>query len=400
MLIAKIVFWSSLALTAYVYLGYPVLAWLLSRLYPDTSADENDAVGAARKGRRDAADWPMVSLVIAAYREEAVIVERLNNALLLDYPADRLEILVGVDGEEDLTGELVRLIDDPRVRLIQFPVRRGKASVLNDCIPEARGQILIFSDANTVMDTQVLRRLVRHFRNPRVGGVCGKLVLTDPVTGQNVDGLYWKYENFLKKCEGRLGALLGMNGANYAIRKELYRPIPANTMGVDDFLIGMRIHQTGYRLVFDETAIAHEETPAAIGSEFQRRARIGAGAFQSLRWVWPFLNPLWGRVAFAFWSHKVLRWFCPAFLVAAMVANVCLVREPFYLQLLLVHETFYMVAMAGMMYVNGSRWPRLLRVPAMFVSMNAALIVGFCRWLGGIRTGTWDRTERTPAART
>ncbi|MGH7199273.1 MAG: glycosyltransferase, partial [Planctomycetaceae bacterium] len=171
----ELFFWLSPALVAYAYLGYPLVIWLLSRRFADplTSADPP----------QHNQDWPTVSLVIAAYREEQVILERIDNALRCDYPADRLEILIGCDGEEDLTGELVRSVDDDRVHLVQFPERRGKASVLNDCVPAARGEIVVLSDANTMFDPQALRRLARHFRDPRVGGVCGKLVLVDPVSG-------------------------------------------------------------------------------------------------------------------------------------------------------------------------------------------------------------------------
>src|SRR5690606_33672980 len=134
-----------------------------------------------------------------AYKEESVILERVQNALAMDYPADKIEILIGCDGNEDATGELVRSIHDSRVRLMQFEVRRGKPSVLNDCVAAARGDVLAFSDANTFWDRDALLRLVSPLRDPRVGGVCGQLLLTDPVTGENVDGLYWHYENFLKR---------------------------------------------------------------------------------------------------------------------------------------------------------------------------------------------------------
>ncbi len=384
----EIVFWGSLGVVAYVYLGYPVLVGLWSRL-----AGRN----APAPDVRETCELPFVSLIIAAYREEDVILERLRNALEVDYPADRFEVLVGCDGEEDLTGDLARTFDDSRVRVIQFPVRRGKAQVLNDCVPQARGEIVVFSDANTMMDRDAIRRLVEPFSDPQVGGVCGQLILTDPASGQNVDGIYWRYENFLKRCESQLGALLGANGAIYAIRKELYEPLPPETL-VDDFVIGMRIHLRGYRLLYEERAIAREETPPGIDDEFHRRARIGAGGFQSLAWLWPLLNPLRGRVALAFWSHKVLRWFSPAFLVMAMVANVLLVRQPFYLRVLLLHELFYLAAALGLWVVHGGGWRRAFRIPAMFVSMNAALVVGFFRWAVRIRGGTWKRTARVTTA--
>lgn len=393
MSIAVVVFWASIALVGYAYAGYPLVVWLLTRRRADSGSQEPREHFGSFAGERP---WPFVSLVLAAYKEERFILPRLHNAIASNYPADRFEIIVGCDGQEDLTGELVQEFGDSRVRLMQFPVRRGKASVLNDCIPAACGEIVVLSDANTMMDSEAIRRLVRHFVDPNVGCVCGKLILVDPVTGQNADSLYWKYENFLKRCEGRLNALLGVNGGIYAIRKEDYQPIPANTI-IDDFLIGMRIHQRGKRLLYDVTATACEETPATIDAEFHRRARIGAGGFQSLVWLRGLLHPRHGWVAFTFFSHKLLRWLCPALMLSALVANLCLLPDPLYRQMLIAQSLFYAAALVGYWNSTSKLCPRACRLPAMFVSMNLALVVGFWRWGRGIRSGTWKRTERTEA---
>ncbi|MDA1015714.1 MAG: glycosyltransferase family 2 protein [Planctomycetota bacterium] len=382
----EMTFWISVTVIAYVYLAYPLLVWALSRLFPSGDGRRQPFV------YRNSDDWPFVSLVISAYREESSILSRLENAILCDYPADRFEIIVGVDGNEDLTGDLVREFNDPRVRLLQFPVRRGKASVLNDVIPQARGEVLILSDANTDMEPSAMRKLVQHFSDSTVGGVCGRLILKDSTTGSNVDGAYWRYENFLKECEGRFGTLLGMNGAIYAIRKPLYQPIPANTI-IDDFLIGMRIHLRGQRLIYEESAVAHEETAPSISGEFHRRARIGAGGFQSLPKLARLLNPFRGRIALAFWSHKVLRWFCPVLLLAAMASNL-LLDSPLYHGLLALHVGFYFLAASGVVIRPRGAFARLVRLPTMFVSMNAALAVGFVRLIAGRQGGTWKRTVR------
>ncbi len=382
----EFIFWSSIVLTAYTYFIYPLILGYLCKYMQKDQVFEKDRIRLF--------ELPMVSLVIAAYREEKVILERIQNALLSKYPADRFEILIGCDGNEDTTGELVQTIDDSRVRLFQYPLRRGKASVLNDTVPEAKGEILVFSDANTMMDPDAIGKLVRHFQYHSIGGVCGQLILTDPSTGKNVDGVYWKYENYLKRCEAQLGSLLGVNGAIYAIRKELYQPIPSNTI-IDDFLIGMRIHLQDKKLIYDAEAIAREETAPSIGSEFHRRSRIGAGAFQSLIWLKSFLNPKWGILSFSFWSHKVLRWFCPIFLIAAMVSNLVLIGQPLYFGFLAAQFLFYTTALIGLKISDKFPLKKLFKISAMFVSMNAALFVGLGRWLGGIRGGTWKRTERS-----
>lgn len=385
-LLIQFLFWASLALVTYTYAGYPLVVWLLSRRRERQTTDGTNI--------HNNSPLPRVSIVIAAYREESVILERLNNLAKLDYPSDQLEILIGCDGNEDLTGELVSTYDNEQIRLIEFEERRGKASVLNDCIPQATGEIIVFSDANTNMDPQCIKQLVRHFQDESIGCVCGQLILEDPTTGKNVDGLYWKYENFLKHCETKLGAVLGVNGALYALRKSLFSPIPAETVN-DDFLIGMRVHLVGRRLIYDATAFASEETATSVHAEFKRRIRIGTGAFQSLRHLKGLLNPKYGYVAFAFWSHKLLRWLCPAFLVIALIANLCLLHSSVYQMTLLAQGLFYLSAFVGMKFVSGSRYLKLCRVPGMFVQMNLALGIGFCRWIFIRQNGTWDRTERS-----
>lgn len=390
------IFWGSIGLILFAYAGYPVIVWLASRMRPD-AAD----VAEQLTSQPAPTEWPFVTLVIAAYKEELWILPRLENALAMDYPADRFEVLVGCDGREDLTADLAMSFGDDRVRTIVFPNRRGKASVLNDLMPMARGDIVVFSDANTLFERSAVRRLIRHFvaepstgSSARIGGVVGRLVLTDPETGSNVDGVYWRYENFLKACEGRLGALLGANGGIYAIRKPLVEPLPAATI-LDDFVIGMRVHSQGYRLVYDKTALAYEETPASISDEFRRRARIGAGGFQSLPRLAHLLSPRFGWLAFAFGMHKVLRWICPFLMLAAVGANVALALDSVvYRWLLGAQMLFYGAALATPCFSGKSGVLKLLRLPEMFVQMNLALAVGFFRWIQGIRSGTWVVTPR------
>jgi cellulose synthase/poly-beta-1,6-N-acetylglucosamine synthase-like glycosyltransferase len=395
-LLLAILFWGSIGLILFANVGYPLVIWLASRHRPDAAS----TVEAASRSL-DMTEWPFLSIVIAAYKEETWILSRLENAIGLDYPADRFEVLVGCDGKEDLTAELAEAFGDDRVRTIVFPERRGKASVLNDLVPLAQGELLVFSDANTLFERSALRRLVRHFVMARatgaeapVGGVVGRLVLVDPLTGTNVDSLYWKYENFLKACEGRLGALLGANGGIYAVRKHLVAPLDPRTI-LDDFVIGMRVHQQGHRLLYDATALAYEETPATVKDEFRRRARIGAGGFQSLPALAGLLWPHRGWLAFAFWSHKVLRWFGPLLMLVAVVTNgVLAIYDPLYRALAVGQAALYALALVTPVLSLARGWQKALRLPEMFLQMNLALAVGFFRWLRGIRTGAWGVTPR------
>ena len=390
-LLIESLFWTALFLIGFSYIGYPLVIWMLAR---NKSTQQNSK----EQEPIDTSSLPRVSIIIAAYREEAVILERLNNLARLDYPSSKLEILIGCDGNEDLTGELVNAYGNDQIRLIQFEQRRGKASVLNDCVPQASGEILVFSDANTNMDPQCLKQMVRHFQEESTGCICGQLVLEDSETGKNVDGLYWKYENFLKHCETRLGAVLGVNGALYALKKSLYQPIPADTI-IDDFLIGMRVHLAEQRLIYDETAFAVEESATSVQAEFKRRIRIGTGAFQSLKHLKGLLHPRYGTIAFAFWSHKLLRWFCPVFMGLAFLCNLFLLNQPLYQATLSLQILFYASAFIGMKLDGSSRLLKLCRVPGMFVQMNLALGIGLFRFLFTRQSGIWERTERSqPAA--
>jgi cellulose synthase/poly-beta-1,6-N-acetylglucosamine synthase-like glycosyltransferase len=381
---AAIGVWLCAAGVLYAYAGYPAAVWLLSRLFGREREWPANPEG----------DVPFVSVLIAAHDEEAVIGERLRNALDFDYPADRIEIVVASDGSRDRTVEIARGFGDPRIRVLAYPWNRGKAQTLNDAMTGLRGDIVVLSDANTAIERFVVRRFVRWFKDPRVGVVVGRLVLTDPATGRNVDGLYWRYETFLKVCESRLGALLGANGAIYAIRRELFTPLRRDTL-VDDFVLPLLIKlRTGCDIIYDTQAVAHEASPAEMGAEFKRRSRIGAGGFQSLGVLWPLLRPSQGWVAFAFLSHKVLRWSCPFLLIALLGCNVVVAGEPRYAALLAAQGLLYGVSAAGL-YVPGSGLAsRVVRLATMFTSMNLALLVGFWQWASRTQQGTWQRTAR------
>jgi cellulose synthase/poly-beta-1,6-N-acetylglucosamine synthase-like glycosyltransferase len=385
-------FWFCLAAVFYAYFGYPLLIWCLARCFGRREQDTADECG----------EWATVSLLIAAHNEATVIGERLRNALALDYPAEKLQIVVASDGSEDGTTEIVQGYAERGVVLFDYPQRRGKATALNDSFKDLWGDIVVLSDANTFTDAAAVRKLVRWFRDPEVGVVCGRLVLADPVSGCNVDSYYWRYETFLKKCEGQLGALLGANGAIYAIRRALFSPIPGNTI-VDDLIIPLQAKlRTNCRIVYDTEAVAREETPPHFGAEFHRRSRIGAGGFQSIGMLWSLLDPRKGWVAFTFFSHKILRWLGPFFLVGAFAANLALACSEMmttstmglYGNLLVGQVAFYVTSLLAAFVPARIRLLKPLRLTTMFTAMNAALLVGFCRWLLGSQKGTWNRTAR------
>jgi cellulose synthase/poly-beta-1,6-N-acetylglucosamine synthase-like glycosyltransferase len=386
---------ASLCIVGYAYAGYPALVYVCSRLF-------------GRKPQRPlvpAEQLPSVTLLIAAYNEARDIRERILNALQLEYPRGKLEIIIASDGSSDETAKIAREYASKGVRVIEFPVRRGKSSVLNDVIPHCRGEVIMFSDANTSTEPDSVRNLAAWFSDPEVGVVCGKLILVDPIKGRNVDSLYWKYETFLKTCEARLGALLGSNGGIYALRKVVYQEIPGDTI-VDDFVIPLLARErTGCKIVYDVEAVAYEETPSSIASEFQRRARIGAGGFQAITLLSGLLNPKHGWLSFAFFNHKVLRWFSPLFLGFALFGNLlwiamCMphVGNVFHLPwaalFLMCQVAFYASSLLSGMLPTKPKLFKIFRLSAMFTSMNAALAVGFWRWYRGKQNCAWKRTLR------
>ena len=385
--VSEIVLWVSIAAVVYAYVAYPALIWICARVFgePRVAPDEWAE-----------SELPTVSLLIAAYNEQDVIGPRIENALQLDYPASRFEVVIASDGCVDDTNDIVRTYEgDGRVRLLAYPVRRGKAAVLNDALGAMTSDVVVLSDANTTTDRGALGKLVRWFRDPDIGVVCGRLILTDPVTGNNVDSLYWQYETFLKTCESRLGALLGANGAIYALRRELFENIPPNTL-IDDFVIPLRIRlRSGRRIQYDRDAVAFEETPDEMDAEFNRRARIATGGFQSLSHLWRLLNPRFGWIAFAFFSHKIARWLCPFFLIAAFASNALLVGRAPYGFLFAGQVALYVVAAFGGRYRRPGLLAKAVRLVALFGGMNLALLVGFWRWMTSEPTGAWSRTVRS-----
>jgi cellulose synthase/poly-beta-1,6-N-acetylglucosamine synthase-like glycosyltransferase len=358
-------FWICTATVFYAYAGYPILIFVLSRF--------------VRRRAAPAQSFPTVSLLIAAHNEQDVIEERIKNALATDYPVEKLQIVIASDGSTDETNEIVRRFE--HVELLDHPHRRGKAATLNAAIPHLTGDLIVFSDANTNFESRAIQSLGRWFSDPTIATVVGRLVLTDPATGRNADGLYWRYETFIKKCEARLGALLGANGAIYAIRRSHYVPIPEQTI-VDDFVAPLLIKlTTGCRIIYEPDAIAHEESAPDVASEFRRRARIGAGDLQALQILWPLLHPRHGWTAFAFFSHKILRWFTPFLLIATLISSI-VYPVALYCQL-----AFYATSLLPL--------PRALRLAQMFTRMNLALLIGFVRFCTGGQSPTWRPTPRT-----
>jgi cellulose synthase/poly-beta-1,6-N-acetylglucosamine synthase-like glycosyltransferase len=264
-------------------------------------------------------------------------------------------------------------------------------------VPAATGDLVVLTDANVMIEPGAVRALARRFADPAVGAVVGRLRLLGG-EGEPDEGIYWRYETFLKYLEGRFGCVLGANGGLYAIRRILFGALAADTI-TDDFVIPVRIAVRGWRVVYEPAAVALEETTGDPRAEFGRRGRIGAGNWQALARVPDLLDPRTGFVCFAFVSHKLVRWAAPFLLAAALLANVALAAVPGawgYRALALAQLAFYALAFAGWCGVGGPL-RRVASLAHYFVAMNVALAVGFWRFVRGTQRAAWQRTERTPA---
>ncbi len=384
--VVEIFFWSGAAALFYAYIGYPAVLIFLSRAFGEDR-------GAGGQG----AELPPVSVLVAAYNEEKTIGQKLENTLGLDYPEGLLDVVVASDGSTDGTADIVRSFEakDARVRLLDLP-RGGKARALALAAPQLRGEIVFFSDANTICEKDALRFIAGTFGDSRIGCVSGRLVYRNPggiVSGKG-EGLYWSYETFLKKLESRLGCVSGANGAAYAIRKELFEPPPPGTVN-DDFVISMTAAAKGVRSVYEERALVYEDVAASARGEFMRHVRDGAGHYIAVWHLARLLNPLMGLPAFIFWSHRVLRWGAPFILAALFVLNAMLLQNEAYRAAFALQAAFYGAALLGFLGRRQDRLPFLFHAPYFFCTLNLALFVGFLKAVSGRQKTTWESAGRS-----
>lgn len=377
----EIVLWTALGVLAFTYAGYPLLliAW------------------AALRGRRnvpvpDGVADATVTVVIAAYNEEACIRQKIDNLLASDFPAGRLDIIVASDGSTDGTVARAEESKSDAVSVIAFPERRGKAAVLNDVVPSARGDLVVFADARQRFESGALAALATRFADPAVGAVGGELILVDThANGSQVThgvSAYWRYEKFIRKQESRLDSTVGVSGAIYAIRRPLFRPISVDII-LDDVLIPMAVMAQGYRVVFEPSARAYDRTAPTADAEFRRKVRTLAGNFQLFaREPWllaPWRNRLWVQTV----AHKLCRLLGPFALVILFATSATLAAEPLYAALFGAQLLFYTGAALGLRFRDRPRKRFLFNLPYTFCLLNWATVVGLVRWIVGRQSVMW-----------
>lgn len=375
------VFWTSVAVLAYVYLGYPVL---LAAFRP-----------IARRGVLKGDIEPTVCLFIAAHDEADVIEAKLRNSLQLDYPPASLAIVVASDGSQDGTNGIVRAFAPYGVRLLEFGVRRGKIAVINEGMRSVDSEIVVFSDANTFLDRGAIRSLVRNFADEDVGAVSGDVILVgDRAALGRSEDLYYRYERWLQRAESEIGSMLGVDGALYAIRRALFQAPPADTI-LDDMAIPMAVVRAGRRVVFEPGAVAHERGSETATEEFTRKARVVAGAVQFLVRRDSAVPGGRFQVLAALISHKALRWLSPVFAALAFLASLALMRtSPAFFAAALAQAVFLFAGVLGC--VPGIRRISPFGLAHYFWLVQTAAAVGVVRGVLGRQSVAWRRFHRAP----
>jgi cellulose synthase/poly-beta-1,6-N-acetylglucosamine synthase-like glycosyltransferase len=387
MTVAGVVFWAGLALVLYAYAGYPLLLWLAARLAPRPAV------------RKDALHQPTATVLIVAHDEERHIAAKLEDCLALDYPRDRLEVVVVSDGSTDATDEIVRSYADRGVRLLRVDPPAGKPTGINRALGELTGEVVILCDARQRLDPGAARALAANFADPTVGAVSGELFILGAPGSAAASGVgaYWRYEKVIRREEARLDSVVGVTGAIYAIRRALLRPLDPRTV-LDDVAVPMEVVRAGQRVVFEPDARAFDEAAPSAGAEYRRKARTLAGNLQLVALHPWLLDPRQNRLWWPFVSHKLVRLAVPWALLAVLAANGALAASgasPLYRAALAAQLLAYGAAGLGWMVEGMGGRSRLLAVPYAFVMLNLAAAAA--PWTFMRRGGRPDWKQRASA---
>jgi cellulose synthase/poly-beta-1,6-N-acetylglucosamine synthase-like glycosyltransferase len=380
--VSEVIFWTAVGAIVYAYGGYSLVTMLLALL--------------VRNPVKRADITPSITLLITAYNEERDIAQKLEGSLALDYPRELLEIIVASDGSTDRTDEIVRGFAARGVKLVRVEGRLGKTGTQNEAVKQARGEIIVFSDATTTYDSQALRKLVRNYADPRIGAVSGRYEYRNPSGAPIGLGtvLFWKYENAIKSMQTRIWTITGCCGCIYSVRRSAYVPLPRDI--ISDLCQPLKILESGYRIAFEREAVAYEDALEESKGEFSMRVRVISRGMHGLIFMHKLLNPLRKPfVAFQLISHKWMRWLVPVFAVIALLANAALLgSSTFYNVTFALQFAFYAVAMLAFLAEGRVRFPKLFGVPLYFVTVNLASLSAMRRVFKGIRATTWETVRR------
>lgn len=389
MIVIKVIFFTSLFLLFFSYLGYGIVVAAAVKLKRFVRRPKPLPDGY----------FPDTTLVVAAYNEAPFIREKIENTLALDYPQGKLHIIFITDGSTDGTPDIIRSY--PSITVMHENARLGKTAALNRAMQQVTTPFVIFCDANTLLNDQAVKRIVRHYQDPRCGGVAGeKKVIAGAGGAENAEGIYWKYESLLKRLDAELFSVVGAAGELFSVRTELYQSVEPDVI-LDDFIISLRICAKGYRIAYAPDAFAMESPSAGIGEEHKRKVRISAGGFQAISRLGGLLNIFRHPVlSFQYIGHRVLRWtLAPLSLPLALVTNIWLVaaqQGALYQWVLAAQLAFYAAAVAGwLMAMRNVKW-KPFYVPFYFLFMNVSIFEGFFRFVRKKQQAAWDKAVRTP----
>lgn len=384
---SEVIFWIFIFCLIHSYILYPLSIAVISLFVKKNDTSET-------------IELPDISVLISAYNEEKVISDRVENIAQQNYDFNKLELLIGSDCSSDKTNEILKSLQQKYnwLSVFLFDKRRGKAAVLNDLIENAKGSIIVFSDANTVFEKDAVLNLIREFGSPQIGGVSGKLELLEPKDNfekSNQEQNYWKYEVLIKKNEGKLGVLIGANGGIFAIRKELFDPIPVNKAVTDDLFITLTVLKKKFKFYYTFSAIATENTAVSLKTEFKRKIRFAATNLQTLHFFKDLIFNKNILLTYSLWSHKLIRWILPILLIMIFLINIFLTGfNPVYKWTFFSQIVVYLLAVVGYFASKKNLEIPLVTSIFYFVYSNLAIMIGFLKYLNKSHSGIWEPTTR------
>ncbi|RAJ79944.1 cellulose synthase/poly-beta-1,6-N-acetylglucosamine synthase-like glycosyltransferase [Chitinophaga dinghuensis] len=390
MIVWKLLCLFSLVTIFYSYLGYGIVLYLVLRVKRLFWRATPPPVG----------DYtPTVTFLVAAYNESAFIHLKIANTLELEYPKDKFRILFVTDGSTDSTNNIISRYEG--VELMYEPQRNGKTAAVNRAMKLVDSEIVIFSDANTLLNPEAVRELVKHFRNEKTGAVAGEkkvIPRADSGTEGAGEGAYWKYESLLKRWDAELYSVMGAAGELLAVRTKLYQPVSEDTI-LDDFMISFNINRMGYTVQYESRAYAMESPSASLTEEFKRKVRIAAGGFQAMGRLLELLNIFrYPAITWQYVSHRVLRWtLAPLCLALLLISNLMVIfngADYTFIILFVLQMLFYGAAYTGFLMAQHDMKIKYFYIPFYFVFMNIAVYKGFIRFMRGRQSAIWERSER------
>lgn len=382
--IAEILFWTSMLIIFYTYAGYPLLLTTLVKI--------KRSLWPPMRYSRDTFELPSVTLIIAAYNEEKILPRKIENTLKIDYPREKFEIIFVTDGSDDRSNDIIKQF--PLIKLLYEPQRKGKLAAVNRAISFTETEIVVFSDANALLNPESIKKIVTHYLDPKTGGVAGEKKIFNDHGVAGGEGAYWRYESYLKKLDAELYSVVGAAGELFSMRSAMYIPLNEDII-LDDFVQSLLVCKMGYKVKYEPEAFATEYASSSLADEKERKIRISAGGFQAMVRLKTLLNFFrFGTLSFQYISHRVLRWtLCPLSLIVALPSSIYLyIYSPgsVYTILFVMQMVFYLMAVCG----SFSSY-RVFYLPFYFCFMNFCVVAGFLRYLLGKQKPTWQKASRT-----